>query len=241
MSVAETETIRADIGLGDWQAPQGTEEWAKAVRLRMLSVVKSLPLYPNSMRELVESMREHQGWKVLRRADGKIFRTFEEFCAHPQPHGLGKPWREIKPFVQAALGGNAAVVAAVTTRAEAAPTLSDAGKKGGRPKKDDKPKPEKARDDGNGLTRRGNGPEYLAARIARDAPQVLEEMKAGKFKSVRAAAKAAGIVKDPDVVTVAARAVAAVPTHRLAELVCRLSVDVRKLLLACIKDAGVQP
>ena len=240
MSVAETETIRADIGLGDWQAPQGTEEWAKAVRLRMLSVVKSLPLYPNSMRELVESMREHQGWKVLRRADGKIFRTFEEFCAHPQPHGLGKPWREIKPFVQAALGGNAAVVAAVTTRAEAAPTLSDAGKLGGRPKKDCVPREDKAADNTKRL-RYGTDPEYLAARIARDAPQVLEDMKAGKFKSVRAAAKAAGIVKDPDVVTVAARAVAAVPTHRLAELVCRLSVDVRKLLLACIKDAGVQP
>ena len=49
----------------------------------------------------------------------------------------------------------------------------------------------------------GNRSTYLAARIARDAPEVFEKMKAGAFKSVRAAAKAAGVVKDPDPVTVA--------------------------------------
>jgi hypothetical protein len=37
---------------------------------------------------------------------------------------------------------------------------------------------------------------YLTARIARDRPDILEEMKAGKYKSVRAAAKAAGIIKE---------------------------------------------
>jgi hypothetical protein len=38
------------------------------------------------------------------------------------------------------------------------------------------------------------GAEYLTARIARDAPEVLERMKAGEFTSVRAAAIAAGVV-----------------------------------------------
>jgi ribosomal protein L44E len=38
--------------------------------------------------------------------------------------------------------------------------------------------------------------EYLTARIARDRPDILERMKAGEFRSVRAAAKEAGIVKD---------------------------------------------
>jgi hypothetical protein len=39
--------------------------------------------------------------------------------------------------------------------------------------------------------------DYLTARIARDHPEILERMKQGQFKSVRAAAKEAGIVKDP--------------------------------------------
>jgi hypothetical protein len=37
---------------------------------------------------------------------------------------------------------------------------------------------------------------YFAARIARDRPDILERMKAGEFRSIRAAALEAGIV-DP--------------------------------------------
>ena len=37
--------------------------------------------------------------------------------------------------------------------------------------------------------------DYLTARLARDHPGILERMKAGEFKSVRAAALEAGIVK----------------------------------------------
>jgi DNA-binding NarL/FixJ family response regulator len=42
---------------------------------------------------------------------------------------------------------------------------------------------------------RGNTSEYLAARLARDNPDILERVKAGEFPSMRAAAVAAGIVK----------------------------------------------
>lgn len=42
----------------------------------------------------------------------------------------------------------------------------------------------------------GTSSSYLTARIARDNPAVLEEMKTGKYPSVRAAAKAAGILKE---------------------------------------------
>jgi hypothetical protein len=41
----------------------------------------------------------------------------------------------------------------------------------------------------------GDSPEYLAARIARDRPDIQEKMKAGEYPSVRAAAVDAGIVK----------------------------------------------
>lgn len=40
----------------------------------------------------------------------------------------------------------------------------------------------------------GNTADYLAARIARDRPDLLERMQDGEFKSVRAAALEAGFV-----------------------------------------------
>ncbi len=40
----------------------------------------------------------------------------------------------------------------------------------------------------------GNDPDYLTARIARDCLDMLERMKAREFKSVQAAARAAGPV-----------------------------------------------
>ena len=41
----------------------------------------------------------------------------------------------------------------------------------------------------------GNHSEYLAARLARDSPETLEQVKAGDFSSIRAAAVSAGIIK----------------------------------------------
>ena len=51
--------------------------------------------------------------------------------------------------------------------------------------------------DYKGHQQAGTNAEYLTARIARDRPDILEEMKQGKYKSVRAAAIDAGIV-DPN-------------------------------------------
>jgi hypothetical protein len=50
------------------------------------------------------------------------------------------------------------------------------------------------------LVERGNTAAYLAARIKRDFPEIAEQLAAGQFRSVRAAAKAAGIVRELTVV-----------------------------------------
>src|SRR5262249_35108959 len=47
----------------------------------------------------------------------------------------------------------------------------------------------------NTVTRGATNADYLTARIARDRPDVLEEMQAGVYPSVRAAAREAGLVK----------------------------------------------
>ena len=41
------------------------------------------------------------------------------------------------------------------------------------------------------------GAAYLVAKLKRDAPEIAERLAAGEFRSVRAAALAAGIVKPP--------------------------------------------
>ena len=46
-------------------------------------------------------------------------------------------------------------------------------------------------------SKRGNQASYLTSRIKRDHPEILERMKAGEFKSVRQAALAARIIKEP--------------------------------------------
>jgi hypothetical protein len=47
-------------------------------------------------------------------------------------------------------------------------------------------------------TQGGTSAAYLAGVLKRDHPEISEQLAAGKFRSVRAAAKAAGIVEDPD-------------------------------------------
>lgn len=43
----------------------------------------------------------------------------------------------------------------------------------------------------------GTSAPYLAARLKRDAPEIAKQLEEGRFPSVRAAAKAAGLVRDP--------------------------------------------
>ena len=59
----------------------------------------------------------------------------------------------------------------------------------------------------------GNSSTYLLRRLKRDAPAVAEAYLAGEHKSVRAAAKAAGIVKDPS------------PYERCIKLLPRLTME----------------
>jgi hypothetical protein len=52
-----------------------------------------------------------------------------------------------------------------------------------------------AKQDYNIMLLQGTSASYLARRIARDHPDILNRMKAGEFKSVRAAAREAGLIK----------------------------------------------
>jgi len=63
----------------------------------------------------------------------------------------------------------------------------------------------------------GNKADYLAARIKRDRPDIAARVEAGEFRSMRAAAIEAGIVKPPCPVKAAKRAVEKMDEGQLAE------------------------
>ncbi len=251
------ETVAQDVTdlIGDWSAPEGSEPWAKALRVGLQRCVDKVDLYPSELRALVDKAMKHAAWTKLADAEGQPFPTFESFCSTKRPCGLGTSYAVIKPYLVAAHGGDEVKVAALTTRPEAAPKPGGKREGAGRPL----PRPEgcepatppadsaenhRVRPDNQVARAQHEKPsrpshrdsEHLAARIARDAPAVHEAMKAGKYPSVRAAAKAAGIVKEPDPVRVAARAITKVPTHRLAELVAVVAEPTAKLLLVCLRD-----
>ena len=77
------------------------------------------------------------------------------------------------------------------------------------------------------LIDRGNRSSYIAARLARDHPDILERMKRGEFRSVRAAALEAGIVKPQKTYTGS-------PLERATKALRDLSDDERAALLELI-------
>lgn len=69
------------------------------------------------------------------------------------------------------------------------------------------------------ISRGGTTADYLTARIARDHPAILDRMKAGEFKSVRAAAIEAGIVKVPTALDIMRRAGARASSKELKQFI----------------------
>ena len=157
------------------------EELAKIMRLKYPAACGNLERDAGFFSRMVEGVREYDAWKVIG------FASFEDFCKSE----LGKTLCEVEQIVSGVRVLQATGRTAPITPAEAiaaAPkiqTLTDAGKKGGRGKK--------APDNVRGFN--GNSQNYLAARINRDHPEIAERVKAGEFKSIRAAAIVAGIVK----------------------------------------------
>ncbi len=40
----------------------------------------------------------------MNKPDGSYFGSWEAFCAHPQPWGLGRPWEELRPKLEPFVG-----------------------------------------------------------------------------------------------------------------------------------------
>lgn len=195
------------VDYGDPLAPPGTAAWAKRWALEAVAKIPRIELEPMNVLSHIEFGAKHHAWEMLRGPDGKTFVSFDAFCEAPKPYGCEFPAAKVRR-VLAAIDGSSGRVFGATAGKAPSPTAGP-----GRGKR-------KTVDDGKPfLSKGGNGAEYLAARIARDAPEVHAKMVAGEFQSVRKAALAAGILKPQDPVKAVARALRRVPKERHGEAV----------------------
>ena len=138
--------------------------------------------------EYLDDLRTHEAWKYLREPD--LDRMIENRC-YVTPVFLQQLRSGYASLIAAGQTGKItatqAHAASVAEIAHQAVAIARHGEIGGGHSRDSV-----------GLSAKGseNSSAYLTARIARDRPDVLERMKRGEFRSVRAAAIEAGII-DP--------------------------------------------
>lgn len=91
----------ADPGVGREDAPIGSEDWAKRVRLQMQGLVNDVDTKPESLRRYHDIAQKHEVWRLLTDEKGRPFTSWEQYCEYRQPWGLGKSWVAMRPLVEA--------------------------------------------------------------------------------------------------------------------------------------------
>lgn len=199
---------------GDLTAEPGSRPWAIAMRGEMILCLSDTESNRDRLSWMHDEMTAQKGYTQLVNQHGAPFSTFREFCEAKPPWGLGYSENALNAIITEYRKQTA------RQRAERPKELREQHKK---------TLP-------SNVKRQGNDAEYLTARIARDRPDILERMKAGEYRSVRAAALDAGIIQPrisiPTDVEGAALALSRKFTvedlHRLVELLAeRIAVDVQ--------------
>lgn len=155
---------------GDSAAPAGSREWATRVRLLIQNTLTSHSDSVRWLEEWIAAMQEHSGWRMLYDSQGRPFQTYAEFCREKPPWGLGYEVQKIQEII----------------------VERKIAEHGG-----DRKSAEYKANQGDRVTLkpRGNSRDYLRARLERDHPFILKAFERGEYKTIKAAARAAGIVK----------------------------------------------
>ena len=207
---------------GSIDAEPGSKPWAIAVRREAQSALNAREFSSKQLQSWMDLLRDHKGYRQLGDRKGRPFATFEAFCTERQPFGLGyhpghidqiiAERREAEAKDLALHFGDKTINAGTGPLTKAESAILDIVKI--------------SSFDG------GNSPQYLAARIARDHPDILERMKAGEFKSVRQAALEAGIVKKSVSVPIDPQRAARILVKHLTP------ADVKALIIELSRAAG---
>ncbi len=141
---------------------------------------RSFDLVPKILKKVIDKRL----WAEKIDKDGKPFKSFEQFVIHRLPQGLESDMNELIAYCRRYPDVQELIKEAV----------DPAGKKGG----DRKSRSRTNQTDSISLkssSKYGTSPPYIASRVKKEDPKLLEEVKQGKYKSIRQAAIAKGIVK----------------------------------------------
>lgn len=180
MSYSRTTSLDEDA---DINAPVGSRSWAMGVLGEIKYAINRLDSDAQHVGRMIAIAREKEAWRVLGYAAFSLFCIKEIGISEDEAASLAtaKPGETCREFQRRR----------AEELAESAKPL--AGHGGDRKSEEGNQESTLS----HNVDRQGTSADYLTRRIARDCPEVLERMKAGEFKSVRAAAIEAGIVK-PD-------------------------------------------
>lgn len=173
--------------LAEWpiEPEPGTVAWIVTKRDQLRRALREERFNKELALALYQKIEQSGDWSLLRDMRGRPFRSFDAFCKNS--NGLGLERKVIEGRLTApelARPEEEGGVAPAMTHAEA-------GAKGGRGKKAATERHSFSSESAAGLV----------ARLKRDAPTIAEALANGEFKSARAAAIAAGILKPTPALT----------------------------------------
>jgi len=134
---------------------------------------------------IVVEICDTEAWKSCKDRKGDVFKSFTAMISAELPEGLGITVEKLRKLVAGTVADRPLAVAVGEEQGETV-------KKGPKPKRDSL--------SDNESSSQGTGSAYLLRRLSRMGGDWLARYEAGEFKSVRAAAIAAGIVKVPSVI-----------------------------------------
>ena len=160
--------------IGDPEAPVGTKPWARYYTLSAHDGLNEMDVNVRTVRACLEDLHAGKAWQVLGCDD------YDQWC---NEH-LGKPVALVKAV---RLANDKQTMRELVEQQPALARHGSNQHSGG------------DYDVMSTPARQGNDAAYLVSRLKRDAPEVAERLAGGEFRSVRAAAIEAGIVKVPTV------------------------------------------
>ena len=172
-------TIKDFVDVGDPGAPIGSPAWCRAAHLQLCSTKRQADSKVRHLKYALLEFKKEERWKQLSRFKGRHFRSWKQYVEAPEPDGLGIPLESVQAILE--IAQDDALIGQV---------LGEWGEYG-----KGRPKPNRGV---NHTSKRGTGNrEYTIALLQRDAPEFLAAFNRGDFKSIHAAAIAAGIIEPP--------------------------------------------
>ena len=166
--------------VGSLEAPKGTAPWAWAMRIELRHMWEDGTTQLQRFQRYLTLMERERGYQQLDDAFGHPFPTMRAFCIAPPPHGVGFDTKLLDAFAaetrEMTVGEKVAEVQAL--REHGTNQHSERGHD------DDK------------VHLYGTSARYRIARLKRDHPEIAEALARGEYRSVHAAAKAAGFVRE---------------------------------------------